>query len=110
MTPDLGVVAAAVAPRGPKGDLDCGATFELVDFLCAARVTGIALFTAAAEYPAFGVEERMRVLYLAAKRSRVPVYAGVGAIGLAHPGPGRPAGGSRGRAGTTAAFLPLPAG
>jgi 4-hydroxy-tetrahydrodipicolinate synthase len=82
MTEDHGVIVAAVTPRGKKGDVDFGAAFELIDFLCAARVRGIALFTATGEYPAFSLEERTRVLFLAAKRSRVPLYAGVGSICL----------------------------
>ena len=47
MTEDHGVIVAALTPRGKKGDLDFGAAFELIDHLCAARVRGIALFTAA---------------------------------------------------------------
>jgi 4-hydroxy-tetrahydrodipicolinate synthase len=82
MTEDHGVIVAALTPRGKKGDLDFGAAFELIDHLCAARVRGIALFTAAGEYPAFSLEERTRLLYLAAKRSRVPLYAGAGSVGL----------------------------
>jgi 4-hydroxy-tetrahydrodipicolinate synthase len=82
MTEDHGVIVAALTPRGKKGDLDFGAAFELIDHLCAARVRGIALFTAAGEYPAFSLEERTRLLYLAVKRSRVPLYAGAGSIGL----------------------------
>ncbi len=82
MINDLGVIAAALTPRGKKGDLDFGAAFELIDFLCAARVRGIAFFTAAGEYPAYSTAERTRLVYLAAKRSRVPVYAGVGSISL----------------------------
>jgi 4-hydroxy-tetrahydrodipicolinate synthase len=82
MTEDHGVIVAALTPRGKKGDLDFGAAFELIDHLCAARVRGIAMFTAAGEYPAFSLEERTRLLYLAVKRSRVPLYAGVGSIGL----------------------------
>jgi 4-hydroxy-tetrahydrodipicolinate synthase len=82
MTEDHGVIVAALTPRGKKGDLDFGAAFELIDRLCTARVSGIALFTAAGEYPAFSLEERSRLLYLAAKRSRVPLYAGAGSIGL----------------------------
>src|ERR1017187_5735688 len=82
MTKDHGVIVAALTPRGKKGDLDFGAAFELIDRLCAARVSGIALFTAAGEYPAFSLDERSRLLYLAAKRSRVPLYAGAGSIGL----------------------------
>ena len=39
------------SPRAIKrGVPDFGAAFELIDFLCAARVRGIALFTAAGEY------------------------------------------------------------
>ena len=82
MTEDHGVLAAALTSRGKRGDLDFGAAFELVDFLCAAHVHGIVLFAAAGEYPAFGTEERARLLRLAVKRSRVPVYAGVGAVSL----------------------------
>jgi dihydrodipicolinate synthase/N-acetylneuraminate lyase len=82
MTEDHGVIVAALTPRGKKGELDFGAAFELIDRLCAARVRGIALFTAAGEYPAFSLEERTRLLYLAVKRSRVPLYAGAGSIGL----------------------------
>ncbi|MCU1233409.1 MAG: dihydrodipicolinate synthetase [Candidatus Solibacter sp.] len=82
MTEDAGVIVAALTPRGKKGDLDFGAAFEMIDFLCASRVRGIALFTATGEYPAYTVDERTRLVYLAAKRSRVPVFAGVGAISL----------------------------
>jgi dihydrodipicolinate synthase/N-acetylneuraminate lyase len=82
MSEDLGVVAAALTPRGKRGDLDFGAAFELMDFLCAGRARAIVFFTAAGEYPAFGTEERIRLLHLAAKRSRLPLFAGVGAVSL----------------------------
>ncbi len=82
MTENHGAIVAAVTPRGKEGELDFGSAFELIDYLCAANVRGIALFTATGEYPAFSLEERTRLLYLAAKRSRVPLYAGVGSIGL----------------------------
>ncbi len=82
MIDDLGIIVAAITPRDRKGDLDFGAAFELVDQLCAARVRGIALFTAAGEYPAFSMDERTRLVYLSAKRSRVPLYAGVGSMSL----------------------------
>lgn len=82
MMEDQGVIVAALTPRGRKGDLDFGAAFEMIDHLCAAKVRGIALFTATGEYPAFSLDERNRLLYLAAKRSRVPVYAGAGSIGI----------------------------
>lgn len=75
---DRGVIVAAVTPRGKRGELDFGAAFDLMDRLCAARVDGIAMFTAAGEYPAFTTEERQRLIFLAAKRARVPLLAGVG--------------------------------
>jgi len=78
------VHAAAITPRGKSGDIDFGAIFELIDYLSAARIGGIALFTACGEYPALAVEERARVTYLAVKRSRVPVLAGVGSATLDH--------------------------
>ena len=82
MTDDFGVIAAAITPRGKHGDVDFGAAFELLDYLCAAGVCGIAIFTSAGEYPAFSTDERTRLLYLAAKRSRIPLFAGVGSTGL----------------------------
>jgi 4-hydroxy-tetrahydrodipicolinate synthase len=79
-----GVHAAAITPRGKNGDINFGALFDLIDYLSAARVAGIALFTECGEYPALAVEERARVTYLAVKRSRVPVLAGVGSATLDH--------------------------
>jgi len=77
-----GVNAAAVTPRGKAGDVNFGAMFEILDYLGAARVGGIALFTAWGEYPALASDDRARLLYLAVKRSRVPVLAGVGSATL----------------------------
>ena len=77
-----GVNVAAITSRGKAGDVNFGATFELIDYLCAARVDGIALFTAWGEYPALASDDRARLLYLAVKRSRVPVLAGVGSATL----------------------------
>ena len=79
-----GVHAAAITPRGKNGDINFGATFELIDYLSAACVNGIALFTPCGEYPALAVEDRARLTYLAVKRSRVPVLAGVGSATLDH--------------------------
>ena len=79
-----GVYAAAITPRNKTGDINFGAIFELIDYLCAARVGGIALFTECGEYPALAVEERARLTYLAVKRSRVPLLAGVGSATLDH--------------------------
>src|SRR6185369_10459839 len=82
MPEDHGIIASALTPRDTRGALDCGAAFELIDYLSKAKIKGIALFGPAGEYPAFSLEERSRLLYLAIKRSRVPIYAGVGSIGL----------------------------
>ncbi|HXK03092.1 MAG TPA: dihydrodipicolinate synthase family protein [Verrucomicrobiae bacterium] len=82
MIEDHGVIAAAVTPRARNGDIDFGATFELIDHFCRAGLRGIAFFTESGEYPAFGIEERARLVHLAAKRSRVPVFAGAGAMSL----------------------------
>jgi len=77
-----GVNVAAITPRGKAGEVNFGATFELIDYLCAARVGGIALFTAWGEFPALAADDRARLTYLAVKRSRVPVLAGVGSGAL----------------------------
>jgi len=82
MTDVSGVIASAITPRGNQGDVDFGATFELVDYLCAAGVRGIALFGPTGEYPALTFDERSRLIYLAVKRSRVPLLVGVGSATL----------------------------
>ena len=77
-----GLIAAAVTPRNRHEEMDFGAAFELLDFLCRAGVDGIALFTAAGEYPSLAADDRSRLLYLAVKRSRAPLFAGIGAATL----------------------------
>lgn len=77
-----GLIAAAVTPRNRHEEMDFGAAFELIDFLCRAGVNGIALFTAAGEYPSLAADDRSRLLYLAVKRSRAPLFAGIGAATL----------------------------
>jgi dihydrodipicolinate synthase/N-acetylneuraminate lyase len=90
MPPLSGVIAAAVTPHGKRGDeADIGATLELIDFLCAAGVQGIALLGSTGEFVNLKYDDRVRLVYLAVKRSRVPVLAGVshstldGALALA---------------------------
>jgi len=85
-----GVIAAAVTPHGKRGDEpDIGATLELIDFLCAAGVQGIALLGSTGEFVNLNYDDRVRLAYLTVKRSRVPVLAGVshstldGALALA---------------------------
>jgi len=79
------VSIAAITPRGSQGEIDAGAVFELIDYLSSAlkgRSGAIVLFDAAGEYPALNPADRSRVLRLAVKRSRVPVWAGVGSATL----------------------------
>ena len=78
MQPFAGVIAAAVTPHAKRGDEpDIGATLELIDFLCAAGVQGIALLGSTGEFVNLNFDDRVRLVYLAVKRSRVPVLAGV---------------------------------
>ncbi|MFB3828421.1 MAG: dihydrodipicolinate synthase family protein [Bryobacteraceae bacterium] len=75
--PFTGVNAAAVPPRTADGALDLGAALEVVDYLCRAGVKGIALLGATGEFIHLNFDERTRLAYMAVKRSRVPVLAGV---------------------------------
>ena len=77
-----GVIAAAVTPRNRHEEVDFAAGFELIDFLWRGGVNGIALFTAYGEYASLASADRARFLCLAVKRSRIPVYAGIGAATL----------------------------
>jgi 4-hydroxy-tetrahydrodipicolinate synthase len=79
---ERGLIGAALTPRGKRGELNFGASFELIDQLCGAGLHGIALLTATGEYPAFTIEERTRLVYLGVKRSRAPIFAGAGAEDL----------------------------
>ena len=73
------IYISAITPRGNHGEIDFGAFFELIDFANTSGLSGIALFGPAGEYAALRCDERSRLLYLAVKRSRLPVLAGVGA-------------------------------
>ena len=92
-------MASAPPPshRGAEdGEIDLGAVLELIDHLCKAGIRGILMFGAAGEYPSFSADERARVLYLAVKRSRAPILAGVGSASFdassGSPGEARDAG------------------
>ena len=77
--PITGVYAAAVTPRRKESDEpDVGAMLELVDFLAAGGVNGIALLGSTGEFLHFSADDRVRLVELAVKRSRVPVLVGVG--------------------------------
>ena len=69
-----GVYAAAVTPRrlGTQ-DINLGAMWDLIDFLVAHGVEGIVLLGSTGEFIHFSNSERMRLMGLAVKRSRVPV-------------------------------------
>ncbi|MCS7026361.1 MAG: dihydrodipicolinate synthase family protein [Bryobacteraceae bacterium] len=74
MPPFDGVFAAAVTPsRADAFQLDPGAALEVIDFLNAHGVRGIALFGATGEFLHFPAEERIRLAHLAIQRSQVPV-------------------------------------
>lgn len=73
-----GVCVAAVTPHRNKSyQVDTAAMLELVDFLGAAGVDGIALFGSTGEFVHLTFEDRIRLVQLAVKRSRVPVLVGV---------------------------------
>lgn len=72
-----GVNVAAITARREGPELDFGATFELIDYLSASGVNGIALLGSTGEFLHFEIAERIRLLNLAVKRSRVPIIAGV---------------------------------
>ncbi len=84
------MIAAAITPHreGVEGP-DFSAVLDLVDFLAAAGVRGICLLGATGEFFDYSFTERERLVYLSAKRSRVPTIVGVshstlgGAIQLA---------------------------
>ena len=75
----LGAVnVAAVTPHREIGyQADLGSTLELVDYLCAAGVHGIALLGSTGEFVHLSLEDRAHLVRLAVKRSRVPIIAGV---------------------------------
>ncbi|MDP9170178.1 MAG: dihydrodipicolinate synthase family protein [Acidobacteriota bacterium] len=74
-----GVFAAAVTPNRPGTlDIDYPALLDLLDFLTAGGVDGICLMGSTGEFLKFSFSDRQRLIYLAAKRSRVPLMVGVG--------------------------------
>jgi 4-hydroxy-tetrahydrodipicolinate synthase len=78
MRPIGGVNVAALTPHRREGHTqDLGAALELIDFLCGAGVKGIALLGSTGEFLHFSIEDRIRLIYMAVKRSRVPVIAGI---------------------------------
>lgn len=73
-----GVFASAITPRrADSQDPDFSGLLDLLDFLAAGGVKGICLFGATGEFLDYSFPERQRLVYLAVKRSRVPLIAGV---------------------------------
>ena len=69
-----GLYAAAVTPRrlGTQ-DINLGAMWDLIDYLVAHGTQGIVLLGCTGEFLHFSTSERMRLMGVAVKRSRVPV-------------------------------------
>jgi 4-hydroxy-tetrahydrodipicolinate synthase len=83
MTPELlinGIYVAAVTPhrQGEGYEADVAAMLEMLDFLAAAGVNGITLLGSTGEFLHLTFDDRVRLVQLAVKRSRVPVLVGVG--------------------------------
>lgn len=73
-----GVYAAAITPHRERANLiDSGAAMEIIDFLCASGVDGIALLESSGNFVHFDPEERERFVTFAIKRSRKPVAVNV---------------------------------
>ncbi len=73
-----GVFAAAVSsPRKGTQEMDLSSPLELLDFLAERGVAGVALLGSTGEFLHYSLEDRIRLIFLAAKRSRVPLIAGV---------------------------------
>jgi dihydrodipicolinate synthase/N-acetylneuraminate lyase len=73
-----GVYAAAVTPRRlGMQDINLGVMWDLIDFLCERKVQGLALLGSTGEFIHYSNSERMRMMGLAPKRSRVPVVINV---------------------------------
>lgn len=73
-----GVNVAAVTPHKKEGhEPDFGALLDLLDYLAAAGARGVALLGSTGEFLHMSYEDRIRLVNLGAKRSRLPVIAGV---------------------------------
>lgn len=73
-----GVYPAAVTPHRRDGhEADYGAMLELVDFLGRFGTQGVCLLGETGEFLNIRFSDRIRLVHLAVKRSRVPVIAGV---------------------------------
>jgi dihydrodipicolinate synthase/N-acetylneuraminate lyase len=79
-----------VTPRHAGGnEIDVGTYLELVDFACSSGLDGIVLLGSTGDFVHFDLEDRLKLIRLAIKRSRLPVTVNVshssldGALALA---------------------------
>jgi 4-hydroxy-tetrahydrodipicolinate synthase len=78
MTSITGVYAAAVTPRRlGMQDINLGVMWDVIDFLVQYGIDGIVLLGSTGEFVHYSNSERMRLVGLAPKRSRVPVIINV---------------------------------
>jgi len=76
--PMHGVYVALATPRKPDAiEADCSVLLEYIDKIVEFGVDGLVLFGSTGEFVHFDIEERMRVLSLAIKRSRVPLTVNI---------------------------------
>jgi len=85
-----GIFASAITPhRTASPEVDFSGALDLIDFLTSAGIKGVSLFSPVGEFLNYTFAERQRLVYLATKRSRIPLIANVshstltGAIQLA---------------------------
>jgi dihydrodipicolinate synthase/N-acetylneuraminate lyase len=73
-----GVYAAAVTPRRPgMQDINLAVMWDVIDFLADSGVDGIVLFGSTGEFVHYGSADRIRMVGLAPKRSRLPIIVNV---------------------------------
>jgi dihydrodipicolinate synthase/N-acetylneuraminate lyase len=76
--PVQGVYTALATPRKPECiDANAAALLDYIDVIVGAGVDGLVLFGSTGEFVHFDIAERMRVLALASKRSRVPLLVNI---------------------------------
>jgi dihydrodipicolinate synthase/N-acetylneuraminate lyase len=73
-----GVYVALATPRDPNCiDANCSVLLEYIDRIVASGVDGLVLFGSTGEFVHYDIAERIRVLSLAVKRSRVPLVVNI---------------------------------
>ncbi|MBV9084745.1 MAG: dihydrodipicolinate synthase family protein, partial [Acidobacteriaceae bacterium] len=77
-TPASGVYAALLTPRRPDSiEADTAAFLEYLDKVSSAHVDGLVFFGSTGEFVHFDLEQRMHVVTMGLRRSRVPVLVNV---------------------------------